>query len=604
MGVNKEVEYMRFAVREARRSRHEDNRPHPNVGVVVVRDSKVLATACRGDQDLGDHAEFGALEKKLGSETLAGCTVYTTLEPCTTRNHPKVPCAVRLVERHVARVVIGALDPDQRITGQGVLRLRRAGIAVDLFTPDLMAEVEELNRDFTRACEARSATQPLPADRTARDLATWLLSYQIEDPLIRGIGLREAGQPKRAIDCLEAAAKVEPGYPRYYSNAAHAYANIGDLDRAIEYLGRALDIRRTTEGMEWPRYHYHLARYCVARGHSGDAASATNHLSHAIAAGPNWKDEAIRDRAIFGSILDDAFSRAAELGEARVRARADTLEQIKCDVSAIPNVVHASVYGSYWLNGATNFRDIDVCVVTAGPETKGAFVSKAADVYSGTPINMYIVPLGTLLSDVECASHGQFYSFKYILGAEAVVNEPEVDACVLLIVKQAIREAVVWCFKLSGQDLFSFRYRTDWFIGLVLNHRLARDKTFCRSLKRLFDHYSDRPLCRLRRIYENALGDLRRGGLLSEGPGRDGLWALDHKKILEWEKVEGRPTDGQIVDRFWQTYEEFKQPNGKTAVTVKRALLHAMPPRSVREIENQVDRLVAEGRISRRENAH
>lgn len=56
-----EIYFMRLAIREARRSRHEDDRPHPYVGVVVVRDKVVLA---RGDQAPGDHAEFGALEKK------------------------------------------------------------------------------------------------------------------------------------------------------------------------------------------------------------------------------------------------------------------------------------------------------------------------------------------------------------------------------------------------------------------------------------------------------------------------------------------------------------------------------------------------------------
>ena len=105
--------------------------------------------------------------------------------------------------------MIGALDPDQRITGQGILRLRRAGIAVDLFSPELMAEVEELNRDFTGACEARSATQSQAADKTVRDLASWLLSYPIEDR------------------------STHPG--------DRPYANLGDFDRAIEYLLRALE---------------------------------------------------------------------------------------------------------------------------------------------------------------------------------------------------------------------------------------------------------------------------------------------------------------------------------------------------------------------------
>lgn len=145
-----EVRFMRLAIDEAKRSVFEDEQVHPYVGAVVVRAGELIEAAFRGEHKAGDHAEYTVLEKKLGKYTLAGCTVYTTLEPCTTRNHPKVPCATRLIERRVARVVIGMLDPYQPITGKGLLQLRRAGIAVDLFPPNLMAEIEELNRDFIR----------------------------------------------------------------------------------------------------------------------------------------------------------------------------------------------------------------------------------------------------------------------------------------------------------------------------------------------------------------------------------------------------------------------------------------------------------------------
>jgi pyrimidine deaminase RibD-like protein len=150
IAAGRDLEFMLFAVREARRSRHLGDRPHPDVGAVIVKDDTVLASACHGDLNPCDHAEFTALELKLEQEALAGCTVYTTLEPCTTRNHPKVPCAARLIERRVGRVVIGMLDPNQEITGRGVIQLRRAGIAVDLFPSGLMAKLEELNRDFIR----------------------------------------------------------------------------------------------------------------------------------------------------------------------------------------------------------------------------------------------------------------------------------------------------------------------------------------------------------------------------------------------------------------------------------------------------------------------
>lgn len=155
--------FARMAVEEARKSIAEDDRPHPKVGCVVVKDGRVLAKAHRGEFE-ANHAEYAALEKKLKDETLAGCTVYATLEPCTTRNHPKVPCADRLAERRVARVIIGILDPNPEIRGKGVIRLQEAGIAVELFPPELANELLELNRDFIR-----SFAQPVPAIVKAKE---------------------------------------------------------------------------------------------------------------------------------------------------------------------------------------------------------------------------------------------------------------------------------------------------------------------------------------------------------------------------------------------------------------------------------------------------
>jgi pyrimidine deaminase RibD-like protein len=115
-----ERELMIRAIDEARRSRDEDDgRVHPRVGGVVVKGEEIIGAAHRGEQAPGEHAEFTCLEKKLRDHDLSSATVYTTLEPCTSRNDPKVPCAKRLVERRVDRVVIGMLDPNQEIRGPG-----------------------------------------------------------------------------------------------------------------------------------------------------------------------------------------------------------------------------------------------------------------------------------------------------------------------------------------------------------------------------------------------------------------------------------------------------------------------------------------------------
>ncbi len=115
--------------------------PNPWVGCVIVRDEIILGEGFHA-QFGGPHAEVKAFEGVLDAK---GATVYVSLEPCShTGKTP--PCANLLIKHQVKRVVICNLDPNPLVSGQGVAKLKAAGIEV---TIGILAEQGEvINRRF------------------------------------------------------------------------------------------------------------------------------------------------------------------------------------------------------------------------------------------------------------------------------------------------------------------------------------------------------------------------------------------------------------------------------------------------------------------------
>jgi diaminohydroxyphosphoribosylaminopyrimidine deaminase/5-amino-6-(5-phosphoribosylamino)uracil reductase len=100
---------------------------HPLVGAVLVNDGEVVGEGWY-EYDAVDHAETVALRQ--AGDRARGATLYVTLEPCAHQGRTP-PCADAVIDAGVARVVVGAADPNPKATG-GLDRIRAAGIEVEL----------------------------------------------------------------------------------------------------------------------------------------------------------------------------------------------------------------------------------------------------------------------------------------------------------------------------------------------------------------------------------------------------------------------------------------------------------------------------------------
>ncbi len=100
--------------------------PNPHVGCVLTRDSDIIGEGITQPVG-GDHAEVQALH---AAGDARGATAYVSLEPCSHQGYTG-PCADALVAAGVTRVVLAMLDPNPLVSGQGVAKLRAAGVAVD-----------------------------------------------------------------------------------------------------------------------------------------------------------------------------------------------------------------------------------------------------------------------------------------------------------------------------------------------------------------------------------------------------------------------------------------------------------------------------------------
>lgn len=247
--------------------------PNPWVGCVIVPADGQPAAIGATEPPGGPHAEAVALE--LAGASARGSTAYVTLEPCS--HHGRTPpCADALVAAGVARVVIGVTDPDVRVAGRGVDRLRAAGVEVTIGVRG--AEVAE---DLAAYLTHRRTGRPMVVLKLAATLdgriaapdgsSKWITGPEARLDVHRlraesgaiavGAGTVRADDPAlttRGVDGPDPLRVVLGAIPEG-ARVAPALAHSGPLPELLDELGRRDVLQLLVEGGAGVARAFHAA---------------------------------------------------------------------------------------------------------------------------------------------------------------------------------------------------------------------------------------------------------------------------------------------------------------------------------------------------------
>lgn len=135
------VEYMRIAIELANAAAGQTS-PNPLVGCVIVNQGEIVGMGAH--LKVGEkHAERHALG--MAGDKATDAEMYVTLEPCSHTGRTP-PCADAVIEAGITKVYIGSCDPDARVAGKGIEKLKKAGIEV--VAGVMKEEADSLNRVF------------------------------------------------------------------------------------------------------------------------------------------------------------------------------------------------------------------------------------------------------------------------------------------------------------------------------------------------------------------------------------------------------------------------------------------------------------------------
>ncbi len=182
-----DIEYLKQALELAKKARG-DTAPNPAVGAVLVEEGQIIGEGFH--RAWGEsHAEVLALQELTHCEN---ATLYVTLEPCCHQGRTP-PCCDLIIQKGIKKVVCGFHDPNPKMAGQGIAKLRAAGIDCELQT---IPEIKDFYRPYAHWWQTG---RPFVTAKLAMTLDGKIAGKNGERKNITGSGMQQFTHEQRKL---------------------------------------------------------------------------------------------------------------------------------------------------------------------------------------------------------------------------------------------------------------------------------------------------------------------------------------------------------------------------------------------------------------------
>jgi len=191
--MSRDFEYIRETFKLAQKAEGCTS-PNPLVGALIVKDNKIVSKGYH-KRSGSFHAEIEAINK--AKIDLTDSTLYVNLEPCC-HFGKTFPCVDKIIERKIKKVVISTIDPNPRVNGKSIRKLKKAGVKVKLGV--LAEEAKKLNEVFFKNMQLN---RPFVAAKVAQSLDGKIATVKGQSKWVTNVESRRYSRSLRdRYDCV------------------------------------------------------------------------------------------------------------------------------------------------------------------------------------------------------------------------------------------------------------------------------------------------------------------------------------------------------------------------------------------------------------------